>query len=644
MDVDPRLAEEANSTLLRTCPDRSLRITGLETYFGANPHAPGPTLVCTIEIAPIDLPAAELHARLARRLGDAIGDPLEIPGDTEDPAGAVASLAAGAAGGLLSTHFCIAHRAGSESLAPDRALFWVEFPTLRLGMLAACAALCAIAEALRGETAVSTAVDPQIRLIQSLSEALRPVQQSQFLIATARKHGIPFLRIRGGNSLWQFGWGSRSLAFTENGSNGDGLTAHQISWFKPIAKYLFHDLGIPTPAFAVVRRSQDARKAADQLGWPRAVKPVNRGRGEGVSADIADPEQFDRAVALARQFSSDILVEEHEPGLDHRLMVIDGRMVAAVRREPASIVGDGMRSVGALLEAINAARRGRPRDVGYLTTVDADAALHTHLAGEGLTLDSVLPAGRRLALRSNANRSTGGAAVDVTASVHPQVRHMAEQLARAVGFRCVGIDYITPDISREPSDAGGGVIEINATPGATVLLAAGLDEEEIGALILGDRPGRIPATLLLVPEAILDEVSGAAEQFATLARSGHAAVCGETAWIGDYVIRRAGQSRIDLVTAVLRHPTVERLLLVWSMEEMVRVGLPLDRFDVGIVAGPAPDEPWLSCLKRTCTDLHLADDLERALPLALGASAPAPLHQACVRQARPERKEEQSAA
>src|SRR5690606_32495033 len=180
-------------------------------------------------------------------------------------------------------------------------------------------------------------------------------------------------------------------------------------------------------------------------------------------------------------------IERHVAGQDHRLVVIDGRLVAAIRREPSFVVGDGRSTVAALVGEINTRRTKNLVESRYLRPIALDEILQSHLATQSTSLDDVPPAGRRITLRSNANLSTGGFCTDVTDAVHPQVRAMAEQLAMSCGLATTGLDYLSEDIGLPAAQSGGVFIELNTTPSLDVCVAAGWPEARIARMVLGER-------------------------------------------------------------------------------------------------------------------------------------------------------------
>jgi cyanophycin synthetase len=499
----------------------------------------------------------------------------------------------------------------------DRLACWVEYFPGGSGYGRASFALQALQAAF---LVVATAESPDEqcrRLANAELEKLqkipmRPIDvQSQFLVAAARRADIPINNVGGSSHIWQFGWGIRSDIFFLTASTGDAVPGHQATRLKHITKLLFQEIGLPTPDWRLLSPQDEAMNAAEAIGWPCVVKPLDQAFGTGITADIADADVLERAVAAARKYSSTIMIEAHEPGWDHRLMVVDGRLMGAVRREPPCVTGDGRSSVDELVAELNRSRGGQ-RENAYLLPVQRDAALHQTLAGLGLSLESVLPEGRRLVLRSVANFSTGGSSVNVTAEVHPQVRGMAELLAAATGLRTAGIDYITTDISRSHDEVGGGFIEVNAVPRLRLLMSGGIAEEEVGSALLGELPGRIPATLLIGPkEAVPALKNRVAERVAP--RGNAAAVSAGWAQIGAVELPVARLDAFSAVSAVLRHRTVSELTILWSLQDVEEFGLPVDQLQRAIVVAEGLSDTWLSVLRALCEDVVLAADSAAAL-------------------------------
>src|SRR5690606_2836513 len=171
------------------------------------------------------------------------------------------------------------------------------------------------------------------------------------------------------------------------------------------------------------------------------------------------------ALDAAREHSRSVIVETFQPGDDHRLLVINGELVAATRRTPGHVVGDGRSTIAQLVEVVN---RDPRRGVGHekvLTRLELDREANLMMERVGYTGEAVPKDGEVVFLRSTANLSTGGTATDVTDTIHPDNRDMAVRAVRAIGLDVGGVDFITPNIAESYKSIGGAVCEVNAAPG-----------------------------------------------------------------------------------------------------------------------------------------------------------------------------------
>jgi cyanophycin synthetase len=606
--VGQQFLQEVQAAVREACPDGDLGVESLEIYLGANPFSVQPAIVCGLRAKPFDIEPAELRQRLTERFRRCFPEKAPAFATAADAGELVARFAGRLASALLSEWLEIDLGFGVQTLDDGTTACWIEFPLGTPAGLVLKAALVAVCQATKSDGDRAAKAEMPLSALRDLCEKSRPNFQSRFLIGAARKRGIPYFSVGRSDSIWQFGWGNRSKVFIEAASDEDGLPGFNIAKNKTLSKYLFRDLGLPTPRWMSLAEDQDPALVARTIGWPCVVKPVDSCNGEGITAGISNVDDLEKAVTLARRHSSrKLLIEAHEPGQDYRLMIVDGHFIAGVRKEPPMVTGNGRSTVRELLAELNSSRTGTPRQARYLSVVAEDAALEARLSAHGLTMTSVLAANATLALRSTANRSTGGICVDVTDQVHPQPRLWAEQLARTVGLRAVGIDYITPDIGRSHSDIGGGFIEINATPGLGILAAAGIEEAEIGSAILGDYPGRIPVTLIIVADEARDETwHMRMEEMA--GRDDHALGSSDRAVVGGGHLAIQGRDAFDVAVAMLRYRSVSALTLIWSPAEIYRFGLPVDQIEKAIIVGtPLPDE-WMTLLRRISGSIMFAED------------------------------------
>lgn len=415
-----------------------------------------------------------------------------------------------------------------------------------------------------------------------------PDYQARIVMEAARPRGIPYASAWGMPRHWRFGEGAKSRVLFESSSIDDSFFGGRIAGSKATTKNVLRSLGLPTPEFRLVQREDEISDAAQGVGFPCVTKPIDCGGGKGVSAGLHTLEAARRGFDAARAASSGpVLVEAHLEGEDHRLMVVEGQLVAAIRREPPTVTGDGKRTIRGLLAEKNIGLD--PRSLvrsGYFRLIRLDASAELHLSGQGLSPDSVLAEGHTIRLRSNGNLSTGGVCVDVTDSVHPEIRAFAETTAQTLGIDMLGADYLTTDISRSPRDVPGGFVEINLTPGLDAMIAAGWPTEKAGALALNADIGTLYKTLIVVPPDRLDRLVNTAMTAnwsggIGWAAQDRAAVAGAQL----AVPKVQGWSGIDLL---LNHRAVSQAIILASDQQILRMGMPVARLDHLVIAASLP--------------------------------------------------------
>lgn len=317
------------------------------------------------------------------------------------------------------------------------------------------------------------------------------------LVRAAEARGIPWIRLNE-HSLLQLGHGRYQKRLQATITSETQHIAVELASDKEETNRILGDLGLPVPRQALVYRLRRAEQAAGRIGYPVVVKPLDANHGRGVTTDIRDASQLEAAYDKAKEHSDGVIVETYLEGLDHRLLVVDGKLVAAAKRVPAHVRGDGSSNVKELVEGVN---RDPRRGVGHekvLTRISLDAQAERMLAQKGLKLDSVPNKDEIVYLQPTANLSTGGTSVDVTDIIHPDNRSMAERAILALGLDVGGVDFITTDISRSYRDVGGGICECNAAPGFRMHVAPSegtprdVAEPVIDMLFPEGSPSRIP--------------------------------------------------------------------------------------------------------------------------------------------------------
>ena len=301
-------------------------------------------------------------------------------------------------------------------------------------------------------------LDGALAQLRDLDEDVRLGPSTGSIVYAGVARGIPFRRLTEG-SLVQFGWGSRQRRIQAAEIDATGAIAETIAQDKELTKKLLDAAGVPVPLGRVVTDPDDAWAAAQEIGLPVVIKPKDGNQGKGVTVNVNTREQLTAGFHAASEFRDDILVEKYLPGHDFRLLVIGNKLIAAARRDPPHVVGDGVHTVRQLVDTVNLdPRRGTGHGTA-LTKIRFDDIALASLAKQGYNAESVPPKGQRVTLRNNANLSTGGSATDVTDDVHPEVAARAIAAAHMVGLDICGVDLVCDSVLKPIEDQGGGIVE-----------------------------------------------------------------------------------------------------------------------------------------------------------------------------------------
>lgn len=426
--------------------------------------------------------------------------------------------------------------------------------------------------------------------LREMDEDLRLGPSTGSIVNAAIARGIPFRRLTSG-SLVQLGWGSRQRRIQAAEVDSTSAVAEAIAQDKNLTKHLLHAAGVPVPLGAPVTSVDEAWSVAQRIGLPVVCKPQNGSQGKGVTVNIGTREQlakaFDSATEAARG-KGPVLVEKFFPGSDYRLLVVGNRLVAAARRDPPQVIGDGKRTVRELVEIVNADPRRGDGHATSLTKIRFDDIAIACLTDQALTPDSVPEQGRRVVLRNNANLSTGGSATDVTDDVHPEVAARAIDAAAMVGLHVCGVDVVVESIMRPLEEQNGGVVEVNAAPGLRMHLNPSYGKgRNIGEAVMQQMfAARDDAR---IPVVAVTGVNGKTTTTRLIAHVlANTGLCvGMTNTDGVYVGGRQTDSGDcsgpKSARNVLAHPHVQAAVLETARGGMLREGLGFDKCSVAVV-------------------------------------------------------------
>ncbi|HVX09856.1 MAG TPA: cyanophycin synthetase [Pirellulales bacterium] len=434
-------------------------------------------------------------------------------------------------------------------------------------------------------------VPGEIVRLRELGYESRLGPSTRSIVDAAAKRGIPAMRLNEGN-LVQFGHGARQRRILASETDGTTAIGETIAQDKELTRSLLRSVGVPVPEGRAVESAQEAWEAAREIGLPVVIKPRYGSQGRGVATDLSTRGAVIAAYEAARRESSAVIVERCIAGADHRLLIVGGRLIAAARREPAAVVGDGVNTIARLVESANADPRRGTGHAAPLTRLVLDATALEVLTAQGLAPASIPGAGATVRLRRNGNLSTGGTATDVTGEVHPEVAARAVEAARMIGLDVAGVDVLAADISRPLEEQGGAVVEVNAGPGLRMHLEPShggrrpVGEAIVELLFAPAETGRIPIVAVTGTNGKTTTTRLIAH---VLAGAGSAVgmACTDGIYIAGRRIDTGDCSGPRSARAVLGNPAVDAAVLETARGGIVREGLGFDLCDVAVVTNVA---------------------------------------------------------
>ncbi len=465
----------------------------------------------------------------------------------------------------------------------------------KAGSFAALAGLRIVEALINGEY---SGLEKDIQTLRKIKVAEKLGPSTSSIVVEAEKRGIPWMRLNNA-SLIQFGHGvnqKRIMATITGQTSGIGV---EIASDKEDTKFLLHRAAIPVPEGSVISSIEALKTELEKIGFPCVIKPIDGNHGRGATSNILNLENALTAFELAKKHGENVIVERFIEGFDFRLLVINFKLVAASKRTPAHVVGDGKSTIQQLIDEVNSdPRRGFGHE-NMLTEINVDVMTKRILDAHKVTLESVLPKNKVLTLKSTANLSTGGTAEDVTESIHPYNIFMAERIARIIGLDICGVDVIANDLKSPINENGGAVIEVNAAPGfrmhlePTSGIARNVAEPVMDMLY---PPGSVPR----IPIIAVTGTNGKTTTTRLVAHimKGAGFKVGYTTSDGIYIqnrlLEKGDCTGPKSAQFVLSDPTVDLAVLETARGGLLRAGMGFSSCDIGIVTNVSADHLGLN--------------------------------------------------
>ena len=438
-----------------------------------------------------------------------------------------------------------------------------------------------------------------------LAEAVRPLRRrvdrkylgpsTAAIVNAAEARKIPHIRLLDDGNLVQLGYGAAMRRIWTAETDSTSAIAETISRDKDLTKELISSVGVPVPEGREVDDADDAVDAAEDIGYPVVVKPTDGNHGRGVFIDLTTADDVRKAYAIAVEEGSGVLVERSIQGIEHRLLVIGGKLIAANRSDLITVTGDGQQTVQELIDTqINIDPRRGSTELHPLSIIRIDTAAQMELDRQKLTADGIPESGREVLIQRNANH-----AFDCTDEVHPDTAAIASLAARVVGLDIAGIDLVCQDISKPLATQGGAIVEVNAGPSLLMHIKPGVGKPRpvgqaiVNNLFSASQTGRIP----LVGVSGTHGKTAVAKLVAHLlylsgAHTGLA--CSDGLFQNRRQVQKSDAANWSAGRRLLLNRAIESAVIENGPEVILGQGLAYDRCSVGIITNIASGDEDLS--------------------------------------------------
>lgn len=343
----------------------------------------------------------------------------------------------------------------------DQAVILFSFQEEEAGSFAAEVAIDAVDSMLDN---ASFNLEKDLRKLERIRDYWYIGLSTGSVVEELEKRGIPYTREKD-DAFILFGYGSKQKRIQATISGHTSFIAVDIAGDKDTTKYLLQEAGVPVPEGIICNDQEELNSAIKTLGFPVVIKPLDGNHGRGISINIRTMGEALEAFDIAQNISNAVIVERFIQGFDYRMLVINYKFVAALKRTRAFVKGDGRSTIEELINMINREPRRQKKPGNILTPIKIDNVTLNILKKQGLDLESVLPKDEIVYVKETANVSTGAVPTDVTDTVHPHNIFHAERIARLIGLDICGVDLISPNISIPFHDNRAAVVEVNAAPG-----------------------------------------------------------------------------------------------------------------------------------------------------------------------------------